>query len=430
MTWIDPSSADLPYIMPGDLRGITTLGEVRGLQSFGMMGVELTSASGQQLNIADGKKAELIFPLPSSMQATAPASIDLWYFDEIIGIWKQEGQAIKTGNIYKAEVGHFSFWNCDAPFPLVDVCMKLQSLEGSLPLNNVQVRIRRSDGTGAYGRTDSLGNLCGKIPKDEALVLDVVDDCGNIVVSKNIGPFSTNTDIGSIFLEMPVVSSLKLKGNVVNCTNNPVTNGGVLVYLSTGNIYNVPLSNGAFELLVINCTSSNISYSVLPLDNTTQQQGIAVTGSSTTGVVNLGTVQACGSSSVEYIDLIVDGVPFSIVSGRPFNEIFANDSTNSGSPFISIYGSRTEVPNSNGLGTYFKFESVNTTGVADLLEARVSNSDLPLFSLYYFVNPGQTVNITSVGPAQTGFIEGNFTTQLHNNGPPSTVICNFKVRRP
>jgi hypothetical protein len=35
----------------------------------------------------------------------------LWSFDEAKGLWKEEGQAIKTGSNYVGDVSHFSFWN-------------------------------------------------------------------------------------------------------------------------------------------------------------------------------------------------------------------------------------------------------------------------------------------------------------------------------
>ena len=207
MTWIDPSSADLPNIVPGDLRGVTTSGEERGLQTFGMLGVELTGNSGQALKVAAGKTAELTFPILSSLQGNAPASIDLWHFDEATGRWKQEGTAVKTGNNYIAQVSHFSFWNCDAQFPLIDLCMTIVNSDNA-PLNNVQVRIKRPNGSYGYGRTDSLGNLCGKVPKDEALVLEILGQCGNIVASQNIGPFSATTSLGTITVNIPASNSL------------------------------------------------------------------------------------------------------------------------------------------------------------------------------------------------------------------------------
>ena len=156
MTWINPTSTDLPLIIPGDLRGVTTGGQERGLETFGMLGVELTGNTGQALKIATGKTAELTFPIPVSLQSNAPATIDLWNFDEATGRWKQEGTATKNGTNYIAQVSHFSFWNCDAPFPLVEVCMTIVSSGDNVPLNNVQVRIKRPNGSYGYGRTDSL----------------------------------------------------------------------------------------------------------------------------------------------------------------------------------------------------------------------------------------------------------------------------------
>ena len=206
MTWIDPTSNDLPNIIPGDLRGVTTTNEERGLQTFGMLGVELTGNTGQALKIATGKTAELTFPIPASLQGNAPATIDLWNFDEATGRWKQEGTATKNGNNYIAQVSHFSFWNCDAPFPLVELCMTILSSADNVPLNNVQVRIKRPNGSYGYGRTDSLGNLCGKVPKNEALVLEILGQCNNVVYSQNIGPFSSDASLGTITVTLPGTS--------------------------------------------------------------------------------------------------------------------------------------------------------------------------------------------------------------------------------
>ncbi|MBL7727455.1 MAG: carboxypeptidase regulatory-like domain-containing protein, partial [Dinghuibacter sp.] len=62
MAWINPMAADLNSTIMGDLRGITTSGQERALETYGMLGVELTGSGGQKLNIATGKTAELTFP--------------------------------------------------------------------------------------------------------------------------------------------------------------------------------------------------------------------------------------------------------------------------------------------------------------------------------------------------------------------------------
>jgi uncharacterized protein YfaP (DUF2135 family) len=51
----------------------------------------------------------------------APATIPMWWFDEDAGVWREEGAATLEGNVYTADVAHFTTWNWD--LPLDDVCM-------------------------------------------------------------------------------------------------------------------------------------------------------------------------------------------------------------------------------------------------------------------------------------------------------------------
>ncbi|MGH2553115.1 MAG: carboxypeptidase-like regulatory domain-containing protein, partial [Chitinophagaceae bacterium] len=314
MAWIDPSSPDLPYVVMGDLRGITTGGEERGLSTYGMLGVELTNGAGQPLKIASGRTAELTFPIPVSLQVNAPATIDLWHFDEATARWKQEGTATKSGSNYVANVSHFSFWNCDAPFPLIDLCMSFVNAN-NVPLINVQVRIKRLvNNTYGYGRTDSLGNLCGKVPKDEALLLEVLDQCNAVVYSQNIGPFSANTTLPPITVNIPAANNLVITGTITNCSNANVTNGAALIYVAGGNHYTVPVTNGTFTLSLVRCTSGILNFTVLGIDYATSQQSIPVGGSGTTGIINMGTIQACGTSSAQFIEFLIDGTPINFVN--------------------------------------------------------------------------------------------------------------------
>ncbi|HCF63216.1 MAG TPA: hypothetical protein DEU93_02765, partial [Chitinophagaceae bacterium] len=96
--WIDPSSSALTATMPGDLRALNSEGLMRTLITYGMIKVELTGSGGEKLQIANGKKSKLTFPLPATMSGSAPASIPLWYFDEDKGLWIEEGAATRVGN--------------------------------------------------------------------------------------------------------------------------------------------------------------------------------------------------------------------------------------------------------------------------------------------------------------------------------------------
>jgi len=428
MTWIDPTSPNLPDIVTGDLRGITTTGEERGLETFGMLGVELTGPGGQALKIATGKTAELTFPIPAVISGNAPATIDLWHFDEVTGRWKQEGTATRTGSNYVAQVSHFSFWNCDAPFPLVNLCMSFVEASHSLPLNNVQIRIQRPNGSYGFARTDSAGRVCGKVPKNEILTLQVLDQCNNVVYSQTIGPFSADATLPVISATIPATNTLTITGTVTNCAGANVTSGSAVIYTTGGHSYAVPVVNGAFSYTMLRCSGSAVSFSVMGIDYTTQQQGNPVGGSGTTGTVNIGTVQACGTSSAQFVELLVAGSPINFTA--PPDVISGGDSLNAGGPSrISAYkvGSNPGGGTSTTLSFNLSFSNPSgTTGTFPILSAMVYAA--PDIS-QQIVSPNPTVNITTYGPPVTGFIEGNFNVQMMFGTTPKTVAGTFRVKR-
>jgi hypothetical protein len=428
MTWIDPSANNLSETVMGDLRGITTGGEERGLETFGMIGVELSSPSGLPLNVATGKKADLSFPIPASMSGTAPATIDLWYFNETRARWLQEGAATKTGNTYQAQVSHFSFWNCDAPFPLIDLCMTLQSATGNQALNNAAVRIRRPNNSYGYGRTDSVGRLCGKVPKNEALTLLVLDQCGNTVYTQNIGPFTANTDLGVIQVNIPAANTLTISGTLTDCNNNPVTSGSALIYTGGSHSYTVPVTNGTFSQTILRCSGGTLNFSVLGIDYNSLQQGVVYSGSGTTGPVNVGTIQACGTSATQFVELLVDGTPYNFVS--PPDQIRLMDSAVV-APF-QAYINATRISQGGGTtstsAVNFSFNH-NAAPASNLVLNNASVFLSQTLSSQQIVTPSPTINLTAYGPPATGFVEGNFNVVMNFGGTNRNVVCTFKVRR-
>lgn len=428
MTWIDPSANNLSETVMGDLRGITTGGEERGLETFGMIGVELSSPSGLPLNVATGKKADLSFPIPASMSGTAPATIDLWYFNETRARWLQEGAATKTGNTYQAQVSHFSFWNCDAPFPLIDLCMTLQSATGNQALNNAAVRIRRPNNSYGYGRTDSVGRLCGKVPKNEALTLLVLDQCGNTVYTQNIGPFTANTDLGVIQANIPAANTLTISGTLTDCNNNPVTSGAALIYTGGSHSYTVPVTNGTFSQTILRCSGGTLNFSVLGIDYNSLQQGVVYSGSGTTGPVNVGAIQACGTSATQFVEVLVDGTPYNFVS--PPDQIRLTDSAVV-APF-QAYVNATRISQGGGTtnitGVGFSFNH-NAAPANNLVLSNASVFLSQTLSSQQIVTPSPTINLTAYGPPATGFVEGNFNVVMNFGGTNRNVVCTFKVRR-
>lgn len=111
--YLNPTSPDFMARMPGDLVAENSEGKTGALISYGMGHIELLGSGNQKLKIKEGKKAKLTLPIPESAVASAPATMEMWSWDEQKGIWKAEGMGVKEGGDYVGEVGHFSIWNFD-----------------------------------------------------------------------------------------------------------------------------------------------------------------------------------------------------------------------------------------------------------------------------------------------------------------------------
>src|SRR4030095_1697489 len=416
---IDPASADISQIVPGSLQGTDANNYRVILQSFGMLAVELEGSSGEQLQIAPGKTAKLRFTIPSSLRSTAPATIPLWSVDETTGLWKQEGSATKGGDYYEGDVSHFSFWNCDVSSQTVFLEMTIVTAEG--PLSHVQVKLTRPNGGSSYGYTDSSGHVGGQVPKNEALTLEVLNTCNQAIYTQNVGPFSTNTNLGTITVTLSPVNTLQITGSAVNCNNQPVTNGNVLVYFEV-HLYNRPISNGNFSLTITRCTNSTAAVEVVAVDNVANQQSSSPwTGSASTGTINTGTISACGTSSVSFINYSVDGSSFTLNTATPGDSISIYSSpSGTNQNTTAVFGFRVSQPN---MKISFYTQGA-TVGTFPLLHLSVNQYDS-----VSIVTPFN-INITTYGaPGQ--FIEGNFTGQVREliNNNLHTVSATFRVRR-
>ena len=415
---IDPTSPDISQIVPGSFQGTDADNYRVLLKSFGMLAVELEGNSGEQLQIASGKMAKLRFTIPSSLRSSAPATIPLWSVDETTGLWKQEGSATKTNDYYEGDVSHFSFWNCDISIPTVYLEMTIVTVEG--PLTHVQVKLTRPNGASSYGYTDSSGHVGGLVPKNEALVLEVMNTCHQTIYTQNVGPFTTNTNLGTISVTLPPINSLQITGSAVNCSNQPVTNGNALVYFE-GHLYVRPISNGNFSLTITRCSNSTGTVEIVAVDNTTNQQTTNPwTGSASTGTVNTGALSACGTSSVSFIDYVVDGVNYSISTAIPGDSISSFGYTGANTASTHILGFRLSQPN-----IHISFHSINT-GVGSF---PLSNLVVNQYDSINLVTP---FNVTYTTYGSVGqFIEGNFSGQFREivNNNLHNVSATFRVRR-
>ncbi len=190
--------------MPGNLLALNSQGEYKGLQTFGMINVELRGTNNEKLQLTSGHKASVILPIAASQVAKAPSRIPMWHFDEAKGLWKEEGFSLKSGNVYKGEVSHFSWWNNDESFVVGTLNVTVTS--GGSPVNGVRCTVARLEGTTGdilmgLGTTNANGKLSSPVPLNEPYTFRAYAN-GVLIFEKAIP--SENLLIRNIVIEMGV----------------------------------------------------------------------------------------------------------------------------------------------------------------------------------------------------------------------------------
>ncbi len=421
MHMLDPVDENMEQQMPGMLYAENLDGDERMLQTLGMLAVELRGDSGEDLNLADGSTSEIIIPLDPSLVASAPTTIPLWYFDEVNGYWKEEGEATLTGNQYIGTVTHFSFWNCDIPAEAINLCVTVTD-ENDNTLANLTVNIT-SDTFGTRGGvTNENGEVCGLVPSNETLTIDVLDFdvCGNNpIYTAAIGPFTADATEAITITSSADIISETVTGTFNDCDNNPVSNGYVILSYGTQNFYDT-VTDGTFEIDMIRCTDDN-TFSIEAVDFDNIQTTGTINYTFSTPTTNLGTLQSCDTVT-EFITYQVDDNPeiYYIFDLNNFEEgpdsifilHFEDDQTGIENRFeLGLFTQTLGTYNSQTDNIFFSFNDSN----GDF--ANANNQ------------PNITVNLTAFG--DTGeYIDMNFSgTYIDNNNVERTITGSLHVIR-
>lgn len=332
--WLDPSNVRTFDQMPGNLQGVDREIEEVALSTYGMMAVELESDAGEALNISDGNTATLSMPVPNSLQGNAPSEIPLWSYNEEHGIWvEEEYKATLTNGEYVGEVSHFSFWNCDYPFPLIELSGVLHDNNGN-PLSNYQVGVTLNLAGTGYAFTSPDGSFSGKVPADEDLVLEVYGNCYQLIHSQNIGPFSDTHDLGVVTVDVSGLSQTFVSGELV-CNGTPISNGVVIFEFDGYTVYEY-ITGSAFNVTVNTCPSStDVVFTGVDLDALEQSDPVTIAANQTH---SLGQVSVCEMTAQNTVTITVDD------GNGPVKKDYVP---------CSMYIDST----STGIGTYFTHEN-------------------------------------------------------------------------
>jgi hypothetical protein len=420
--YLDPTDlATHQYTQPGDARGIDAEEHLAILKSFGTLAVELTGSAGQLLQIAAGKQATISIPIPASLSSAAPSSVPLWSFDETNGLWKQESTLQKNGTTYTGQVSHFSFWDGATGIPLVN--LTTQIVDVSLqPLAHVAVGVRYTGqpfnaGFGTFGYTDANGYIHASVPANANLTLSVLTPCETEAYSTNFSTTNGNIDLGTITGNLGQ-SHVTITGIAVDCNNQPVTNGYVQSY-DNGFFNRIPIVNGAFSYTGVAC--GNAMTHLVVIDDNAHQQSETQSVMLNTGLNDLGTISACGTSIVGTISYTLDAVTKTFT--EPADTLSSYFLSQAGWTLVlKIIASQSTNPDFN-----FQFDGGNATGTGHKV-TEIFSKDFPGGRLVAPVP--LTVTITEYGKPGS-FISGSFSGLVLDfaTNAPHNISCTFRVRR-
>jgi 5-hydroxyisourate hydrolase-like protein (transthyretin family) len=402
MFHLKPSDQYLNELMPGSFLANNTDGNSRIMETYGMLHVQLTGASGQNLQIASGHTAEMTVTIDATQTSTAPATIPLWSFNETTGIWQEEGSATKVGNAYVGNVSHFSWWNFDAQFPQCLLNVHIQNAT-ALPLSNVTVKLFRQNQNSTSAITDGNGNASGIIPAGENLTMKIYDACNNVIMTNNIGPFANNSNntLPAITISQSLSNTITITGTIKDCSGNNVTNGVAnLSYASSTNYfsnYSTQVTNGSFSFNVLSCASSQqLIFSGADFTNLQTTGDINFTATYPT--TNLGNLTVC-TSATEFITIQTDAQPIKYF----ISPIYADGNAQTPTSVLGLFIS------SQNANAVFLLSSLNGSAVGTY------TSNFSLESLGEFINANgnnltlQISNYGAVGQYIDFTINGTYT---------------------
>lgn len=241
MAFVSPDEKDFADMMPGgDLRAVRAGGDDAELLSYGMVAVSLTGTSGQKLNLADGKTANVSFPIPESLKDKTPATIPLWSFNETTGKWEEDGEAKLVGDHYEGTVKHFSWWNLDYPSEQGIVEGVVTDKSGKAVANiNVHVgqRVTTTNAYGYYRQAVPAGEDFEVTVRPE----DYGDVGGATITVKALEPYETRK------VDLTLNTVYKITGRLLNGTT-PLIGALQLSYGSKTRPAIINNSDGTFTI--------------------------------------------------------------------------------------------------------------------------------------------------------------------------------------
>lgn len=283
MAYLDPSADNFSLLIPGgDMLAQRNDNSEATLYSYGIIKVEMKSDAGENLQIKSGNTSTITVDIPASMEATAPATIPLWYYDDESGLWIEQGIATKQGDKYVGTVSHFSDWNCDVPERTATVKGLVLDCD-NLPVPGIRVKIGQ-----VSALTKQDGSFERSVPTNTAFEVQVLSNqnFGLTSTPVSVPSLSVGTvrDVGTLSVDCPAYVQGSIK------CDNVIKLGQVVISWDGG--YNSQFTDSEGKFKLATDIGKNAQISIYTLDN--RYRELTVTTPAVRGqVLDLGVIEVC-----------------------------------------------------------------------------------------------------------------------------------------
>ena len=295
-------------------------------------------------------------------------------------------------------------------------------------MSYLQVSLINADNKGGRGSTDEQGRFSGRVEADVELTLRLrtYGQCNEIIIyEEEVGPFSTDTDLGVIMIEMDIPEILSLSGTALDCESNLLDQGKIFV----GNFV-FPITNGNLDVITPVCADlPTIDIRVVDVNGLQQ---VVLTDIPTSGEVDLATVFVCGEDAFHLtVDNLKDEpiVFTDIMSSNLYSEVtdqsrvmisvnidtipFANLSFTVGDGRIE----QIEVGSYRFINASFVGRSESFSGEQTVTDTVVGSVDINSVrgdNLSQIISGSYSVRTNSRNTNEVRVITGSFNTQVSN----------------
>jgi hypothetical protein len=400
--YLNPSDTSFFNYFSGDNYGQTQDNRRASLISCGVLRVELKDQNGNSLQLDTSKPATLFYPKPLDMKA--PTSMPLWYFDESLGFWKEEGTATLNNGFYSGTVKHFSDWNCDYSYIDSSGSISLRVVCNGAPVHGVAVSIYEDDGLGKYFITQDVvtrsdGTVFIGVPPNRSILVDIRGDHNN-------GFFFINTAVSAFLAARQTINLGDITLNsscpgkvtgIVKCNNNGVEG---LVSLSGGKYSDYFYAKSKFSF----DAPSGIPLTLMATDpNGNLAIPLAIATLFSSEQRDAGEISLCGNAPSWYLDIPCrEGSDFAfspdgsrlavsepsggndllIYDAKNGKELCRSTTTNSSGYDVGLFGSKMQFNSDNSkifCGGYTLFDISGPTATVIKSFGNKDNYDLKLY---------------------------------------------------